>query len=143
MIVTVFAESSENTCGPNLLHRPAISSLLRGKFLTPCALHSSKTNFIMLSQNFLNDSERSMRANRLFSALPIAVIRFYRYFVSPLIPPSCRFQPTCSAYMIEAIERHGAIKGLWLGIKRISKCHPGHPGGYDPVPEYKGKTRQH
>jgi len=84
-----------------------------------------------------------MRANRLFSALPIAVIRFYRYFISPLIPPSCRFQPTCSAYMIEAIERNGAIKGLWLGIKRIRKCHPGHPGGYDPVPEHNGKTRQH
>ena len=84
-----------------------------------------------------------MRTNRLFSALPIAVIRFYRYFVSPLIPPSCRFQPTCSAYMIEAIEQHGVIKGLWLGIKRISKCHPGHPGGYDPVPEYNGNTRQH
>lgn len=84
-----------------------------------------------------------MRANRLFSALPIAVIRFYRYFVSPLTPQSCRFQPTCSAYMIEAIEQHGVIRGLWLGIKRIGKCHPGHPGGHDPVPEYNGNTRQH
>ena len=84
-----------------------------------------------------------MGNNSVFSALAIAVIRFYRYFVSPLIPPSCRFQPTCSAYMIEAIKTHGSIKGLWLGIKRIGKCHPGHPGGYDPVPEYKGKTRQH
>ena len=84
-----------------------------------------------------------MRANRLLRALPIAVIRFYRYFVSPLIPPSCRFQPTCSEYMIEAIAQHGVIKGLWLGTKRISKCRPGHPGGYDPVPEYNGNTRQH
>jgi putative membrane protein insertion efficiency factor len=84
-----------------------------------------------------------MRNNGVFGALAIAVIRFYRYFVSPLTPPSCRFQPTCSAYMIEAIETHGSIKGLCLGIKRIGKCHPGHRGGYDPVPEYKGKTRQH
>jgi putative membrane protein insertion efficiency factor len=84
-----------------------------------------------------------MRHNAVCGALAIAVIRFYRYFVSPLIPPSCRFQPTCSAYMIEAIEKHGAYKGLWLGIKRIGKCHPGHPGGHDPVPDYEGKTRQH
>lgn len=80
--------------------------------------------------------------NRIFSVMAIAVIRFYRYFVSPLFPPSCRFQPTCSAYMIEAIETHGIFRGLWLGIRRIGKCHPGHSGGFDPVPEHKGKTRQ-
>lgn len=71
-------------------------------------------------------------------------IRFYRKFISPLTPPSCRFVPTCSAYALEAIEVHGAAKGTWLAAKRIAKCHPLHAGGYDPVPpraERKGKSR--
>lgn len=62
-------------------------------------------------------------------------VRFYRKFFSPLKAPSCRFTPTCSQYAIEAIERYGAAKGLWLSIKRLSRCHPFHPGGYDPVDE--------
>jgi len=77
-----------------------------------------------------------------FGPTAIAMIRFYRYFISPLFPATCRFQPTCSAYMIEAIEEHGVIKGVWLGIVRIGKCQPGHPGGWDPVPNNKGKSRQ-
>lgn len=63
-----------------------------------------------------------------------AIIKFYKIFISPLFPPSCRFQPTCSTYAIEAIQSHGAIKGSWMAMKRISKCHPLHEGGYDPVP---------
>lgn len=61
-------------------------------------------------------------------------IRFYQIFISPLKPPTCRFYPTCSAYAIEAIQKNGPVKGTWLAIKRIAKCHPFHPGGYDPVP---------
>jgi len=64
-------------------------------------------------------------------ALPI---RFYRHFISPALPPSCRFTPTCSAYALEAISRHGALKGSWLALKRLARCHPWHPGGDDPVP---------
>ncbi|MFP7169245.1 membrane protein insertion efficiency factor YidD [Terribacillus sp. 7520-G] len=64
----------------------------------------------------------------------LALIRFYRRFISPLTPPSCRFYPTCSQYGLEAIKRHGAWKGGWLTVKRISKCHPFHRGGFDPVP---------
>ncbi|KAF0994042.1 membrane protein insertion efficiency factor YidD [Geobacillus sp. TFV-3] len=62
-------------------------------------------------------------------------IRFYQRFLSPLKPPTCRFYPTCSNYGIEAVRRFGAIKGGWLTAKRILKCHPFHPGGFDPVPE--------
>lgn len=64
----------------------------------------------------------------------LALIRFYRRFLSPLKPPVCRFSPTCSQYALTAIERYGFFKGSWLAIRRIAKCHPFHPGGYDPVP---------
>jgi len=64
----------------------------------------------------------------------IGLIKGYRLLVSPLLGPSCRFQPTCSYYAIEAIERFGLLKGGWLAAGRILRCHPLHPGGYDPVP---------
>jgi uncharacterized protein len=72
-------------------------------------------------------------------ALVLAAIRFYKRHISPRLPPSCRFEPTCSMYMYEAIEVHGLIKGGWMGIRRISRCHPLNPGGYDPVPPKKSK----
>ncbi|UPM54944.1 membrane protein insertion efficiency factor YidD [Gottfriedia acidiceleris] len=65
----------------------------------------------------------------------IGIIRFYQKWISPATPPSCRFYPTCSSYGLEAIETHGALKGTYLTTKRILKCHPLHPGGYDPVPD--------
>ncbi|MFN8529932.1 MAG: membrane protein insertion efficiency factor YidD [Anaerolineae bacterium] len=66
--------------------------------------------------------------------LALAMIRFYKRFLSPLLPSACRFEPTCSVYTYQAIEKYGVIKGGWMGVKRISRCHPFHPGGYDPVP---------
>jgi putative membrane protein insertion efficiency factor len=65
----------------------------------------------------------------------MALIRLYQLTLSPLLPPSCRFEPSCSHYSYDAIKRFGFFKGGWLSIKRISRCHPFHPGGYDPVPE--------
>ncbi|WP_267382844.1 membrane protein insertion efficiency factor YidD [Cyanobacterium sp. uoEpiScrs1] len=62
------------------------------------------------------------------------LIQGYRRYISPLFPPSCRFQPTCSQYSLEAIDKFGVIKGIWLTMKRILRCHPLHPGGYDPIP---------
>jgi uncharacterized protein len=70
----------------------------------------------------------------------IGMIRFYRKGISPLLPPSCRFYPTCSAYGLEAIQRHGAARGSWLTLKRILRCHPFCRGGYDPVPEREQGT---
>ncbi len=64
----------------------------------------------------------------------IYLIKFYQKFISPLKPPSCRFYPTCSQYAIESIKKYGSIKGSYLAVKRIIRCHPFNPGGYDPVP---------
>jgi len=69
----------------------------------------------------------------------ISLIKFYKYFISPLLPPRCRFYPSCSSYGLEAIQRYGAAKGSYLTIKRLLKCHPFHEGGIDPVPDKLGK----
>jgi hypothetical protein len=63
-----------------------------------------------------------------------ALIRLYQWTLSPLLGPRCRFHPTCSHYAYEAIGRHGVLRGGWLAVKRIGRCHPWHPGGLDPVP---------
>jgi putative membrane protein insertion efficiency factor len=69
----------------------------------------------------------------MLTRLILAPIHFYRRFLSPLKPPTCRFQPTCSTYAVQAIEQHG-LPGVWMAVKRVARCHPFHPGGYDPVP---------
>jgi uncharacterized protein len=71
----------------------------------------------------------------------LLLIRGYRQLLSPLLPPSCRFQPTCSAYALEAVTQHGAALGSWLAVKRILRCHPWNAGGYDPVPKNIGDDR--
>ena len=64
----------------------------------------------------------------------MALITGYRRFISPLLGPRCRFAPSCSAYALEAVREHGAPRGAWLAVRRVSRCHPFHPGGFDPVP---------
>ena len=64
----------------------------------------------------------------------LLLVRAYQYALRPLLGANCRFYPTCSEYASDAIERHGALKGLWLAVRRIARCHPYHPGGYDPLP---------
>ena len=66
-------------------------------------------------------------------SVALGFLRFYKQFISPLLPRSCRFHPTCSEYGYEAIHRHGFLKGSWLTLRRLSRCHPFHPGGFDPV----------
>jgi putative membrane protein insertion efficiency factor len=67
--------------------------------------------------------------------LLIMLIRGYQYLISPLLGNHCRFHPSCSSYAIEALQVHGAMRGAWLALRRLGRCHPWHPGGYDPVPD--------
>lgn len=70
------------------------------------------------------------------------IVRGYQLFISPVLPSNCRFYPTCSYYSMEALEKHGAIKGLWLSLRRIGRCHPWNEGGVDLVPEPKAKSSE-
>lgn len=71
---------------------------------------------------------------KLIQQLLLALIQVYRYALSPFLGQRCRFHPSCSAYAAEALTRYGPLRGLWLAIKRVGRCHPFHPGGHDPVP---------
>lgn len=66
--------------------------------------------------------------------LLLALLRGYKRFISPLLPPACRFEPTCSLYAMDAISRYGPLRGSWLALRRLGRCHPFNPGGWDPVP---------
>ena len=71
----------------------------------------------------------------VFRRITLLLIRFYQNIISPHLPPSCRYYPTCSAYAYEAVEKFGPLKGIYLAMKRLLRCHPFHHGGFDPVPE--------
>jgi len=76
-----------------------------------------------------------MHKNNIIIRILTSLIRVYQYLISPILPKSCRFYPTCSEYTRQALEKFGVFKGSWLGIKRILRCHPFHAGGFDPVPD--------
>ena len=82
----------------------------------------------------MNGRELARRVLRIPGLAAAFVVQLYRWLISPLLPPACRFLPTCSEYAIEAFQRHGLFRGGWLSLRRILRCHPGNPGGYDPVP---------
>ena len=83
-----------------------------------------------------SDSRRALDfALRTITRFSLQLIHFYQHYISSWTPPSCRFQPTCSHYTYQAIERFGLGRGLWMGLRRLSRCQPFCPGGYDPVPE--------
>lgn len=79
---------------------------------------------------------------KLFRLIPLACIRLYQILISPWLGDSCRFYPSCSVYAYAAISRYGVLRGGWLGVKRIFKCHPFHPGGIDCVPELPKKAER-
>jgi hypothetical protein len=70
----------------------------------------------------------------MMRGIALFLLRGYKRFLSPLLPPMCRFEPTCSVYTMHAVEKYGALRGSWLGIRRLARCHPFNPGGWDPVP---------
>lgn len=86
-------------------------------------------------------ADRPTRARRLAIAPLVVLINVYKYVISPVIGPRCRFLPTCSDYALEALARHGPVRGGWLALRRISRCHPWGESGYDPVPPACGNDR--
>lgn len=102
--------------------------------------HDESCNDVHEEQQHTSEVQREQRQETLASRIVKGPIHFYRKFISPLTPPTCRFYPTCSAYALEAIDVHGPLKGTWLAIKRIARCHPFNSGGIDYVPPRKEKV---
>ena len=93
----------------------------------------------------ISKSETAFRPKHIgndMKRIILGILTIYKKMISPFLPPSCRYYPTCSDYCREAVERFGVLRGLNLGIKRLLRCHPWHPGGYDPVPEHLKSLKQ-
>jgi hypothetical protein len=82
---------------------------------------------------FLGDPGRGRSRFPPMQRAILSLLCLYKRWISPLLPSACRFHPTCSEYMMEAVRRYGALRGVWMGVKRLARCHPFHPGGFDPV----------
>ncbi|GEM_PF-109901 len=121
---------------PKTTNRPTLKNLRPTRF---CLAESSDifkpiSDFLAYFCNVLK-----VTANKIITFPLVILIRFYQWFISPLLPKNCRYEPTCSHYMVKALQVHGPFKGFWLGVKRISRCHPWGGSGYDPVPPKKSK----
>ena len=86
-----------------------------------------------ISEGLLESSEDSPHRSWGVAIL-VSILGFWHRWISPWLGPACRFEPSCSCYARQAIERHGTARGLWLGLRRVGRCHPFNPGGYDPIP---------
>jgi putative membrane protein insertion efficiency factor len=92
------------------------------------------------------ESQQAPGRRSAAASVLLCLVTGYRRFISPILPPSCRFYPSCSAYALEAVQVHGALRGSWLAVRRLSRCHPFHAGGLDPVPpakQGKGQAADH
>jgi putative membrane protein insertion efficiency factor len=96
--------------------------------------HLHPPKYLHLLKTFLNALQRKLSIHKPFLYVAIFLIRVYQAIVSPILGPACRFYPSCSEYAIQALTRYGVIKGTYLAVKRVMRCHPFHPGGVDPVP---------
>ncbi len=114
---------------------------MAAQFLQRFVAHCISGNEVF-EQPMTDDSKHQQRKKSIAVRFASGVIRFYQYAISPMLGPRCRFYPTCSSYTLEAIQVHGLLKGSWLGISRICKCHPFHPGGVDFVPSAKEEQRK-
>src|SRR5690606_10968510 len=104
-----------------------------------CRIHGLSSGGVQFApcdvqRKIAEEKRRKEEGKVAMKVIALGAIRFYRRFISPLKPPSCRFYPTCSECGLTAIARYGVIRGGWLTVKRIAKCHPFHPGGFDPLP---------
>jgi hypothetical protein len=111
-------------------------SLKWGDYTLMCTLHKKSTDHKQRKQRENIHRNRIQKWGVLICTAPI---HFYRRYISPLTPPSCRFVPTCSQYALDAYRIHGTFRGTWLTFTRILRCHPWHPGGNDPVVPYEQK----
>jgi putative membrane protein insertion efficiency factor len=99
----------------------------------PTVLHRHQSTAQSVERSGGGVAPRSGKAVSPLQWIVIGPLRFYKRFVSPALPSACRFHPTCSEYMREAVERYGAARGVWMGLRRVARCHPFHSGGFDPV----------
>lgn len=121
----LFYFKQETTKNNNLSYNPIYAPETSNKF-------KLILNFLAYFCNVLK-----LTFNKIITSPLVLLVRFYQWFISPLLPKNCRYEPTCSHYMVESLQVHGIFRGLWMGLKRIGKCHPWGGSGYDPVPPKK------
>jgi len=118
---------------PDARSRPAGIAVIKFRVVN-CIQSASEGSRLPFQRTSKRSSAFLYQVQRIPAAVLVVFLRGYKLLISPLLPSACRFYPTCSEYTREAVEVHGAARGLWLGLKRVARCHPFHAGGTDPVP---------